>query len=113
MEGFDAGPNSSSSIYQSKDVNGQSTNAKFYKDMARKTDWGMNWEIWVNMMICHFAIMIGLISLIGGTADDQNSYATPQQYDDPSNVAPRIKMPKIDTLEEHKEHEDDYQTNSY
>ena len=80
--------------------------------MARKTDWGMNWEIWVNMMICHFAIMIGLISLIGGTADDQNSYATPQQYDDPSNVAPRIKMPKIDTLEEHKEHEDDYQTNS-
>ena len=40
MEGFDAGPNSSSSIYQSKDVNGQSTNAKFYKDMARKTDWG-------------------------------------------------------------------------
>ena len=57
MEGFDAGPNSSSSIYQSKDVNGQSKNAKFYKDMARKTDWGMNWEIWVNMMKCHFAII--------------------------------------------------------
>ena len=53
---------------------------------------GMNWEIWVNMMKSHFAIMIGLISLIGGAADDyQNSYATPQQYDDPSNDAPRIK----------------------
>ena len=31
------------------------------------------------------------------------------------NLAPRVKMPKIDTLdalEEHEEHEDDYQTNS-
>ena len=35
---------------------------------------GINWEIWVNMMKSHFAIMIGLISLIGGAADDQNSY---------------------------------------
>ena len=40
MEGFDAGPNSSSSIYQSKDVDGQSKNAKFYKELLRKTDWG-------------------------------------------------------------------------
>ena len=40
VKGFDAGPNSSSSIDQSKDVYGQSTNAKFYKDMTRKTDWG-------------------------------------------------------------------------
>ena len=40
VKGFDAGPNSSSSIYQSKDVNGQSKNAKFYKDMTSKTDRG-------------------------------------------------------------------------
>ena len=45
----------------------------------------------MNMRKSYFAITIGLISLIGGTADDQNSYATPQQYDDPSNDAPRIK----------------------
>ena len=40
VKGFHAGPISSSSIYQSMDVNGQSKNAKCYKDMARKTDWG-------------------------------------------------------------------------
>ena len=40
MKGFHAGPISSSSIYQSMDVNGQSKNAKCYKDTARKTDRG-------------------------------------------------------------------------
>ena len=91
MEGFDAGPNSSSSIYQSKYVNGQRKTRNFTRIWQGKLTGGINWEIWVNWMKCHFAIMIGLISLIGGTVDDLNSYASPQQYDDPSNDAPRIK----------------------
>ena len=39
----------------------------------------------------------------------------PSQISNPRNVLDLEKMPKIDTqdaLEEHEEHEDDYQTNS-